>query len=126
MSRKPQSGPQQPGLDAFWSRPSSEVLDLVGSSPKGLSAGEASKRLETYGPNTLATRRKTTTLRLLLTQFKSPIILILIFAAILSIFLGDRTDSIIILSIVAISGLLGFWQERGANNAVAKLRNRAR
>ena len=121
MSRKPQSGPQQPGLDAFWSRPSSEVLDLVGSSPKGLSAGEASKRLETYGPNTLATRRKTTTLRLLLTQFKSPIILILIFAAILSIFLGDRTDSIIILSIVAISGLLGFWQERGANNAVAKL-----
>lgn len=58
---------------------------------------------------------------LLLNQFKSPIILILIFAAVLSIFLKDAADAIIILTIVFISGLLGFWQERGASNAVEKL-----
>jgi P-type Mg2+ transporter len=57
----------------------------------------------------------------LLNQFKSPIILILIFAAVLSIFLQDRLDAIIILTIVFISGLLGFWQEQGASNAVEKL-----
>jgi len=50
----------------------------------------------------------------LLSQFKSPIILILIAAAILSGFLEDIIDTVLILGIVLISGLLGFWQERGA------------
>ena len=121
MSGKSAPEPKQSGLETFWSLPASDVLKALTSSAKGLSSQEARARLETYGPNTLKAQRKTTTLGLLLSQFKSPIILILVFAAILSIFLGDRTDSIIILSIVAISGLLGFWQERGANNAVAKL-----
>lgn len=58
---------------------------------------------------------------LLLKQFTSPIILILLFAAILSYFLQDLTDAFIILAIVIISGLLGFWQEREATNAVEKL-----
>ena len=121
MSPKPASGPAETGVDPFWSRPSSEALQALGSSPTGLTSAAAADRLKQYGPNTLKAQRKTTTVGLLLSQFKSPIILILVFAAILSIFLGDRTDSIIILSIVLISGLLGFWQERGANNAVAKL-----
>jgi Mg2+-importing ATPase len=58
---------------------------------------------------------------LLLRQFTSPIILILIGAAALSAFLGDATDAGIIVAIVLASGLLGFWQEHTAANAVAKL-----
>ncbi len=58
---------------------------------------------------------------LLLGQFKSPIILILIFAAGLSLFLQDPVDALIILTIVLVSGLLGYWQERGAADAVKKL-----
>jgi Mg2+-importing ATPase len=58
---------------------------------------------------------------ILLSQFKSPIILLLLFAAVLSAFLGDSTDMGIIFAIVLISGVLGFWQERGAAQAVAKL-----
>jgi magnesium-transporting ATPase (P-type) len=58
---------------------------------------------------------------LLLNQFNSPIILILILAAILSIFLQDAIDAVIILVIVLASGFLGFWQERGAADAVQKL-----
>jgi Mg2+-importing ATPase len=55
----------------------------------------------------------------LLNQFKSPIILILIFfAAVRSIFLQDAADATIILTSVIISDLLGVWQERGASNAV--------
>ena len=58
---------------------------------------------------------------LLLAQFRSPIILTLLVAATLSFSLRDATNALIILAIVLISGLLGFWQEWGAVNAVAKL-----
>jgi P-type Mg2+ transporter len=61
-------------------------------------------------------------LALFIAQFKSPIILILIGAAIVSLFLQDRTDAILILAIVLASGVLGFWQEYAATDAVAKLR----
>jgi Mg2+-importing ATPase len=54
-------------------------------------------------------------------QFNSPIILILFFATGLSFFLRDPADAFIILSIILASGLLGFWQERGASNAVQRL-----
>lgn len=60
-------------------------------------------------------------LTLLISQFKSPIIIILFFATGLSFFLRDTLDAAIILAIVLISGFLGFWQEHGANDAVAKL-----
>jgi len=54
-------------------------------------------------------------------QFKSPLILILLSATALSFFLRDPVDALIILTIVLVSGLLGFWQERSATNAVQKL-----
>ena len=57
----------------------------------------------------------------MLAQFKSPLILILFFAAGLSFFLHDPVDASIILAIVLASGLLGFWQERGAAHALEKL-----
>jgi P-type Mg2+ transporter len=60
-------------------------------------------------------------LTLLLAQFQSPIILILLFAVALSFFLREATDALLILSIVLVSGLLGFWQEWRATDAVDKL-----
>ena len=62
----------------------------------------------------------------MLAQFKNPLILILFFATGLSFFLHESVDVFIILSIVLVSGLLGFWQERGASNAVEKLLSIAR
>ncbi|HLP59902.1 MAG TPA: cation-transporting P-type ATPase, partial [Candidatus Deferrimicrobium sp.] len=82
---------------------------------------EANQRLKQYGVNLLKPRKRLNILLLLLAQFKSPIILILFFATGLSFFLHDPVDAFIILAIVIISGLLGFWQERGASNAVEKL-----
>jgi len=82
---------------------------------------EAAQRLTRYGLNQLKPKRQSTTLTLLLAQFQSPVILILIFAAGLSFFVHDHADGLIILAIVVVSGLLGFWQERGAVNAIAKL-----
>ncbi len=107
--------------DPFWSRPAAEVLASMGSSQDGLSEDEARERLRRTGPNLLRPRRRTGDLRLFFGQFKSPIILILLLAAGLSFYLSDRTDAIIILAIVLVSGFLGFWQERGAVHAVEKL-----
>jgi P-type Mg2+ transporter len=106
---------------AFWSLPAAQVLQTLHASADGLSTQDAKQRLIEYGANSLKQQKKSSTVGLLLNQFKSPIILILIFAAVLSIFLRDAADAIIILAIVLISGFLGFWQERGATDAVEKL-----
>jgi Mg2+-importing ATPase len=105
----------------FWNLPISQVLQQTHSTIAGLSHQEAEQRLNEYGANSLEQTHKSSAWILFLNQFKSPIILILIFAAVLSLFLQDALDAIIILVIVLTSGLLGFWQERGASNAVEKL-----
>ena len=106
---------------AFWGVPVSEMLQKLETTKGGLTSSEAARRLERYGANLLKPPKRTDVLTLLFAQFKSPIILILFFATGLSFFLHDTTDAVIILSIVLISGLLGFWQERGAASAVQKL-----
>ncbi len=105
----------------FWSAPSVEVLQLLQTTTQGLMNDEIQQRRLRYGSNLLKPKKKSDTLTLLLAQFKSPIILILIFAAGLSLFLHDPIDATIILVIVLVSGFLGFWQEQGAANAVEKL-----
>jgi len=106
---------------SFWSSQPNELLRSLGATAKGLTSDEAARRLETYGSNSLRPKRRADALTLLLSQFKSPIIVILLIAAAISFFLADRPDAIIILSIVLISGLLGYWQEKGAANAIARL-----
>jgi Mg2+-importing ATPase len=86
-----------------------------------LTNDEVQRRLSSYGYNQLKEKKKTDAITLLLNQFRSPLVLILLVAAILSIFLQDPTSAAIILVIVFVSGLLGFWQERGASDAVKKL-----
>src|SRR5450755_1291670 len=107
--------------DCYWSTSTEEQLRRLNSSANGLTRDQAAKQLAVYGPNRLQPRRQDSWLSLLLAQFKSPITLILIGAAILSSFLRDPTDAAIILVIVLISGLLGFWQEHSAANALKKL-----
>ncbi|MGC2691830.1 MAG: cation-transporting P-type ATPase, partial [Desulfobaccales bacterium] len=94
-------------LKEFWSLTTQDALARLGTAPQGLSASLARERLQTYGPNLLKPKKQATPLGLFLAQFTSPIILILIFAAILSYFLGDAPTAIIILIIVFISGVLG-------------------
>lgn len=105
----------------FWTLTDNELFDTLKTSLNGLTNEEAQNRLNSFGPNILKKHKASDELTLLLNQFKSPIILILIFAAGLSFFLRDPVDAVIIMSIILISGFLGFWQERGANHAVDKL-----
>src|SRR5512139_1470561 len=110
-----------PHKTEFWSTPIADLLQKLKTTPQGLSSQEAQIRLASQGANLLKAKKRIDSLTLFLNQFKSPIIVILLFAAGLSFFLHDAADALIILSIVFVSGLLGFFQERGASNAVEKL-----
>lgn len=111
-------------MGSFWTKPTEEVLkDLDVNVSKGLNRDEAEKRIGVYGKNTLEESKGNQPIIIFLNQFKSPISLILIFATILSIFLGDYIDAAIIFIIIFLSGVLSFWQEYNAGNAVQELRN---
>ncbi|HEY5530363.1 MAG TPA: magnesium-translocating P-type ATPase, partial [Candidatus Anoxymicrobiaceae bacterium] len=112
---------QESTTQDFWSVPAEELFKTLGSDPGGLTSAEAAARLKRFGPNMLKAKKRAGALWIFVAQFKSPIIIILIGAAILSAFLHDLPDAIIILVIVFASGVLGFWQERGAAKAVQKL-----
>lgn len=112
----------EPTTDAnFWRLTQEDAFDRLGSRATGLSSVEAEVRRARFGPNRIEGAGRAGSLRLLVRQFESPIILILVVATVLAGLLGDVTDTVIILAIIALSGLLGFWQERGAAQAVAAL-----
>lgn len=106
---------------AFWSLQSSELFQRLQTTPQGLTSEEAGQRLLRFGANRLKPKKRSDALSLLLSQFKSPLVILLLCAAGLSFLVHDAADAMIILFIVITTGLLGFWQERGATNAVEKL-----
>ena len=108
----------------YWSITPANLLSTLKSTEKGLAQQEVEQRLKQYGPNALEKRQRATALILFLSQFKSPLVLILIFAAIISAFVGEWTDASIVIAVVLGSTILGFVQEYNASNAVEKLRSR--
>lgn len=107
----------------FWSKEIDEVLQTLNTSTDGLSSAEAQSTLRSVGLNRIESKKKVTPLGLFLNQFKSPIVLILVFATLISAFLQDWTDALIILLIVLGSALLSFYQEYNANSAAQRLRD---
>ena len=123
MNKGPQQKDAVEKINGFWALDQEKLLVQLDTTPSGLASGEAKSRLLKNGANSILDKKANSTFGLLLSQFKSPIIIILIFATLLSFYLRDVIDASIILAIILISGLLSFWQERGANDAVAKLLN---
>lgn len=109
--------------DAYWSLPEQRLLERLRASTDGLTPGQAAARLRRHGPNVIATARRTDVLALFAGQFKSPLVLILIFASAVSLAAAEWLDASVVLVVVFGSTLLGFAQEYVANNAVAKLRS---
>jgi Mg2+-importing ATPase len=112
-----------PGV-AYWSRELAAVFTDLGSGPRGLSSDKAAELLRTVGPKSVEEASRLTAARLLLRQFESPLVLILIFGAAISLVLQQWVDSAIILTIVLGSTLLGFVQEVRASHAVERLKQR--
>jgi Mg2+-importing ATPase len=106
----------------YWALSSDKVISFLNSSLQGLNDNQASQRLAQYGPNSLTAKEKTSPWQIFFSQFRSPIVLILLFATIVSMFVQEWIDAIIILAIVLGSALLSFYQEYNANNAVEKLK----
>nr|WP_169204683.1 magnesium-translocating P-type ATPase [Aromatoleum petrolei] len=108
----------------YWSRSVPELLTGLESTRDGLGADEAARRLRRVGLNTVEDQTELSALRLMGRQFESPLVLILVFGACVSLWLRDWADAAIILAIVAGSALLGFVQEYRASVAIAALRRR--
>ncbi len=111
-------------LDQYWSLPADEVMARLASGAGGLSHRAAALRLKRRGPNALAPTRRATALGLFASQFKSPLVLILIVASIISLLAAEWIDAAMVLVIVLGSTLLGFAQEYIAGNAIDRLRSK--
>lgn len=110
-----------PKQQSFWSLDAEIILTNLQTKISGLNNSDAEKRLEQYGKNTIASKKKSGPFSLFISQFENPIILILLFATAISIYVGEKTDAIIIFFIITLSGLLSFWQEYTANKSMEKL-----
>ena len=105
----------------WWANDIEQVIRDMASSPNGLSKADAAIRLQRDKANVFRDEETSHILPLLWRQISSPIVLILIAAAILSLVMHDVIDVMIILTIVMASSMLGFWQEYRAASAVASL-----
>jgi Mg2+-importing ATPase len=93
------------------------------STDRGLTAAEAAVRLAQYGPNAIDAARPAGAMGLYARQFKSPLVLILIVASVISLLATEWVDAGVVLAIVLGSTFLGFVQEYVAGNAVERLRS---
>lgn len=123
MASSPNLNPDTSALPTFWALSAPDLLTRLITQETGLSQKEVQKIRLTAGPNRIKPTHDSSTVGLFIRQFKSPISFILISAAILSFFLHETTDGLIILTIILISGLLSFWRERGASNAMKQLQS---
>ena len=110
--------------DGYPASPPAELLAALESSPSGLSAAEARRRLDESGPNLVERRQSDSDWRLLGRQLASPLVLLLVFATGVSLFAGGLTEAALVGFVVATSVGIGFWRERGARGALEKLAGR--
>ncbi|MBC8553684.1 MAG: calcium-translocating P-type ATPase, SERCA-type [Candidatus Brocadiales bacterium] len=100
----------------------SDAINSIGTSQKGLSEEEARKRLEEHGSNELKQKEKISPFQILIRQFTSSIVCILLAALIISFLIGEKLDAIVISTIVVLNGVFGFIQEFKAEKAIEALK----
>ena len=100
-----------------------QIFAELNTSENGLTDAEAKERLKQVGPNTLAEAEKISRLQILLHQFKSPLIYILLIAAVVTAFLEEYKDTGVILAILLINSIVGYIQEYKAEKNVRALRS---
>lgn len=106
----------------WYNKGKKEVLKELGTDlSHGLSSKEAVRRLEEYGTNELEAQSKKSFVSKLVAQFADFLIIILLIAAGISAFVGEKEDAIVILSIVVINAILGIYQEGKAERSVEAL-----
>ncbi|HSM33627.1 MAG TPA: cation-translocating P-type ATPase [Anaerolineae bacterium] len=106
-----------------WRLEPAAVAHALGTDAQmGLSGAVSGQRLLEYGPNELIKKKQRPTWMLLLDQFSSPMILVLIAAAVVTALIGETKDTVVILAIVLFNGVVGFVQEYRAEQAMDALK----
>jgi Mg2+-importing ATPase len=116
-------GPQG-GPPAYWSLDPATLAQALASGHDGLTALDATERLARYGRNELRERRDVTRRDVLWRQLRSPLLLLLVFAAAASVATGEWLDAAIVLAIVLATVAIGYSREYRAQTAAASLRAR--
>jgi len=109
-------------MDSFHIDKVDSVVSRLGTSLNGLSGEEATLRLNKYGPNVLPDEARTRPFLILLSQFHSAFVYILIGAAVLSYFFDHLLDVYVIVAVIIFNALIGFFEEVKAENAIQKLK----
>ena len=109
-------------MEFFWTHTIAELYQQLNTSMEGLTETAAYQQQQQRIDKTNIKKPWIKDLLLLISQYKNPLILLLVFAVILSTFLGEYSESIIILVVLLLTGILGFIQERSAGHAIEKLR----
>ena len=127
MSDRRPNGPNGPEKQLLWHQQNvDKIVELLESdSDQGLDPQEAKRRVAVYGANELTAQQATSIFKLFLRQFTSSLILVLLFAGVLSGALGDIKDTIVIFVIVLINGFIAFHQEYRAEKGFASLKKLA-
>ncbi len=99
-----------------------DILHKLNTSEKGLTNEEARQRLQQYGPNKLAEEEEISRLKIFLHQFASPLIYILIIAAVITFVLKEYIDTGVIMTIVILNAIIGFFQEYKAEQSIRALK----
>jgi P-type Ca2+ transporter type 2C len=108
--------------DVRWHALSGEdALERLDATEDGLSSGEVETRQERFGRNLLPTKEPPGVLELLLHQFKSPLIYILLVAGAVALAVGEVTDAVFIMAVLVLNAGIGTWQEWKAEQSAASL-----
>jgi magnesium-transporting ATPase (P-type) len=99
-----------------------DLFEKLKTSEHGLTQEEAGNRLAEYGPNKLAEEDRISRIKILLHQFTSPLIYILLIAGIVTIFLKEYIDSGVIFAVVILNAIIGYLQEYKAEESVRALK----
>ena len=109
-----------------WQISTAKIISLLqGDELKGLSQDEAKKRFKIWGANVLNLQKETSLIRLFLRQFISPLIWVLLAAAILAFLFDEWLEGFAILGVIFINAIIGFFMEWQANHSMKALRNLA-
>ncbi|MFV0518143.1 MAG: calcium-translocating P-type ATPase, PMCA-type [Aminipila sp.] len=109
----------------FYKMTAEQVLKEVESSPKGLNEAQVKKNEEKYGKNQLEEEKKQGVLKVFLSQFKDLLVMILIVAAIISVFTGNLESTIVILVVIVLNAILGTVQHFKAEKSLNSLKKLA-
>ena len=110
----------------WYSKEIEDIYKEFNINEKGLTQKEAEKRLEKYGKNTLPKQKKDSVFKIFFSEFKDPIVLLLIVAILASFMVGEVVDAVAIFLIILVDLIIGTVEEKKANNTAEALSNLVR